>query len=298
MKRNIYIRLLTVLFALIGAFESYAQQDLMVSQQIFSRMNINPAGTGNMESFDAFLLGRLQWAGVDNSPKTALLNFAYYNEKLRSSFGLTANYDDQGIGNNTTNAQVVYAYHLDLNERYILSMGLSGGFNISCFDPYVNILRDEEPDFSTYVTDKTIEVSPDFNFGLELTTRNWMIGVSATHLLKSEPTTFMRGRHIYAYARCLVPLGESLDLAPMVSYIHQNQVNEGEIGAMLFIKKMFWGGATWKPDLGDFGALSLLAVDLGVEFRNFRVGYAYTFNVGKYNNLPSNTHELLLSAHF
>lgn len=298
MKRNIYIKLLTILLALISGFNTYAQQDLMVSQQIFSRMNINPAGTGNIERFDAFLLGRLQWAGVDNTPRTGLLNFAYYNEPLRSSIGLTANYDNQGIGNSQTNVQAVYAYHLDLNEKYILSMGLSAGINIGSFDPYANTIRDEEPDFSSYVKDKTTETKPDFNIGFELTSKSWMIGVSATHLLKSEPTTFMRGRHIYAYARCLVPLGEVLDLAPMVSYIHQNQVNEGEIGAMLFIKKMFWGGATWKPDFGNFGDMSLLAIDLGVEVKNFRVGYAYTFNVGEYNNLPSNTHELLLSVHF
>ena len=76
MKRNIYIKLLTILLALISGFNTYAQQDLMVSQQIFSRMNINPAGTGNIERFDAFLLGRLQWAGVDNTPRTGLLNFA------------------------------------------------------------------------------------------------------------------------------------------------------------------------------------------------------------------------------
>ena len=109
MKRNIYIRLLTVLFALAYGISSYAQQDLMVSQQIFSRMNINPAGTGNIERFDAFLLGRLQWAGVDNTPRTGLLNFVYYNEPLRSSIGLTANYDNQGIGNSQTNVQAVYA---------------------------------------------------------------------------------------------------------------------------------------------------------------------------------------------
>ncbi len=298
MKRNIYIKLLTVLFALISGANAYAQQDLMVSQQIFSRMNINPAGTGNMEHVDAFLLGRMQWAGVENSPRTALLNVAYYNEPLRSSIGLTTNYDNQGIGNSMTNVQAVYAYHLDLNENYILSMGLSAGINVGSYDPYVNTMRDEEPDFSSYVKDKTNEISPDFNFGLELTSKRWMIGVSATHLLKSEPTTFMRGRHIYAYARCLFPLGDALDLAPMVSYIHQNQVNEGELGAMLFINKMFWGGATWKPDLGKFADLSLLAIDLGIDIKNFRVGYAYTFNVGKYNNLPSNTHELMLSAHF
>ena len=53
MKMNIYIRLLTILLALISGAKVYAQQDLMVSQQIFSRMNINPAGTGNIPPVQA-----------------------------------------------------------------------------------------------------------------------------------------------------------------------------------------------------------------------------------------------------
>ena len=38
-----------------------AQQDLHFTQQIFSRMNVNPAATGNTADVDIFLLGRLQW---------------------------------------------------------------------------------------------------------------------------------------------------------------------------------------------------------------------------------------------
>ncbi|MCQ2199364.1 MAG: PorP/SprF family type IX secretion system membrane protein [Paludibacteraceae bacterium] len=291
-------KIVCALFSILCSMNIFAQQDLMVSQQIFSRININPAGSGNQEGVDAFLLGRLQWAGVDNAPVTALMNVSYYNESLRSSFGLTTNYDNIGIGNSMTNVQAVYSYHVDLNEKMILSMGLSAGINVGVFDPGQNIIRDDEPDMTTYVEDKTSEVSPDMNFGLELTTKRFTFGLSSAHLLKTEPTTFKKGRHFYAYGRCLIPLSEMFDLAPMVSYIHQNKSNEMEIGAMLFISKKFWGGVTWKPDMNYFGDMSLMNVALGIDLGKFRAGYAYTFNVGEYNNLPSNTHELLLSVHF
>ena len=73
MENNIKKALIASAASLSALFCS-AQQDLMVSQQIFSRINVNPAGTGNNKGCDAFLLGRIQWAGVDNSPKTGLLN--------------------------------------------------------------------------------------------------------------------------------------------------------------------------------------------------------------------------------
>ena len=51
-----------------------AQQELLLSQQYFSRINKNPAGIGNVEDVDLFLLGHYQYAGVEDAPKTLLFN--------------------------------------------------------------------------------------------------------------------------------------------------------------------------------------------------------------------------------
>lgn len=283
-----------------SVFSGLAQQDLMVSQQLFSRINVNPAGTGNNDKFDLFLLGRMQWAGVENSPKTGLLNFTGYSESLKSSLGLTVNYDKIGVGHSATNAQLVYAYHVDLTDKYILSMGLSGGANWGYFNPAVNIIRDESElsNMETYTNEKDTEISPDVNFGLELTTMNWMVGASCTHLLKSKSTTYMPGRHYYAYARGFFPLCETFDVAPALIYMHKHKTNVLEANVMAFYNRFVWGGATWKPDLSDPFDMSMLSLTLGFEWHNYRFGYTYDLNLGKCNNLPSNTHELLLSVQF
>lgn len=283
-----------------STFSGLAQQDLMVSQQMFSRINVNPAGTGNNDKFDVFLLGRIQWAGVENSPKTGLLNFTGYSEKLKSSLGLSVNYDKIGVGHNSTNAQAVYAYHVDLNDKYILSMGLSGGANFGTYDPSVNILRDqsESSNMETYTQEKDTEISPDANFGLELTSMHWMVGASCTHLFNNESTTYKPGRHYYGYVRGFFPLGETFDVAPALVYMHKHKTNVLEANVMAFYKRFVWGGATWKPDLSDPLDMSMLSVTLGIEWTNFRFGYTYDLNLGKTNNLPSNTHELLLSVQF
>ncbi|MBE6328202.1 MAG: type IX secretion system membrane protein PorP/SprF [Bacteroidales bacterium] len=299
MKFNIKRAVIATATSLSALFCS-AQQDLMVSQQVFSRINVNPAGTGNNKGFDAFLLGRIQWAGVDNSPMTGVLNFTGYSENVKSSFGLTVNYDNIGVGNSQTNAQAVYAYHIDLNPKYILSLGISAGFNVGSFDPLKNTLKDEsEVGKSTYVADKTTEISPDFNAGAEISNEHWLAGFSCTHMLNDTSTTFRKGRHFYIYGRGFFNITPSFDLAPLFSYMHKHNTNTTEIGCQAFFKKMIWGGVAWKPDLNRFTEMSMLSITAGFEWANrFRFGYSYDMNLGKYNNLPSNTHELMLSAHF
>ncbi len=298
MKLNIKKYILAAASVLSATICS-AQQDLMVSQQVFSRINVNPAGTGNNKGFDAFLLGRMQWAGVDNAPWTGLFNFTGYSEKLRSSFGVTANYDNIGVGNSQTNAQAVYSFHIDLTPEYILSLGVSAGMNIGYFDPLANTLRDEsELNSNTFVSEKETEVKPDFNIGAEISNKHWMAGISCTHITNDSTTTFQKGRHYYAYARGFFGLGSDIDLAPLASYMHMHKTNTLEVGCQAFFRKMIWAGATWKPDINRPLDMSMMSATAGFEWDRFRLGYCYDFNIGRYNNLPSNTHEILLSVHF
>ncbi len=302
MKNKIVFKLIAVLCgALLCLNTAQAQQDLLLSQQLFSRINVNPAGTGNNEKFDLFVLGRFQWMGVDNGPKVGLMNFTAYSERFKSSAGITLFHDHLGIGHSTTNVQAVYSYHLDITEKYILSLGLSGGVNFGYFNPQDNILRDEteytDPD--TYVQEKTTEVKPDLNFGFEFTSKHWMVGASCTHLLNDSSTTFKAGRHFYVYGRGFIPVSEHFDVAPALAFMHKKKVNALEINAMAFYNRFIWGGVTWKPDLSNPTEMSMMAFTLGIEWNELiRVGYTYNLNLGKYNNLPSNTHEILLSVQF
>lgn len=302
MVRNRFIRLIAAVgFLVFGVVSVHAQQDLLLSQQLFSRINVNPAGTGNNEKFDLFVLGRFQWAGFEDAPKTGLVNFSGYSEKLKSSVGLTLFHDHLGIGHSTTNAQVVYSYHLDLSEKYILSLGLSGGANFGYFNPQDHIMRDESEysDADTYVQDKTTEVTPDMNFGAEFTSKHWMVGFSCTHLLYKNSTTFRSGRHFYYYGRGFIPLSSVFDIAPALTFMHKSKTNVMEVNAMLFYNRFIWGGVTWKPDLHNPTEFSMMSVTAGFEWRQrYRFGYSYDFNLGKYNYLPSNTHEIMLSMQF
>ena len=92
----------------------FAQGDFRLSEQMFSRINQNPSAVGNNDKIQIFTATRLQYVGMglEQSPTSALLNAHYYNESLKSGFGLSVTYDELGLQNQTINAKVCYAYNL------------------------------------------------------------------------------------------------------------------------------------------------------------------------------------------
>ena len=294
MKIKLFI---AIAIAALSSVVGFAQQDLMLSHEIISRINKNPAGTGNSEDIDIFLHGRMQWIGVENAPKSGLLNVTDYIENINSGIGLSLAYDKFGVGHSNTDAKLVYSYHIDVNDNFIVAFGVSGGVYVSYFNPYDNTVEDEQKYFkASFMEEKETKVSPDFNVGVELSQRAWTLGASITHLINNEAESATQGRHFYAYITSLLPLNPIWAVGPTASYMHRNQTDVLEIGSMAFYNRLLWGGITWRPDLNNRLDPSVLALTLGCEWKKFRVGYSYDLGLGSKNQLPPNTHELTLSV--
>ena len=297
---------ITVSFILfILSLGAYAQHDILLTQQWFSRINRNPASTGNSDYYDLFLLTRRQWVGVENMPQSNLMNVHSYFDKIRSGLGLSLSYDNPGgIANSVVNAKIPYAYHVNLKENLLLSLGVSGGVLYKGFDPGRHVLlhEDEKNHPDTFGNERIDQFNPDFDFGLELSMPKLLFGASITHLgvTHSQLTTFNSAMHYYAYARGNFVLGDNFDIAPSVVYLNTGKVNLTTFGANLFFKKMAWIGIDYRPpsprkeDLQRWD-YSMLTAIIGVEWNFFRIGYAYDLSLSKLGDLSHSTHELMLS---
>jgi type IX secretion system PorP/SprF family membrane protein len=272
----------------------FAQRDIMLSQQFFSRLNINPSATGNTDDVDIFLLGRWQWIGLENSPKSGVLNLTNYMESIRSGIGMTVSYDDLGVANRTLNVKAAYAYHLNLNESLLLSMGLSAGILYHYFDPAQHIwMNPEEMNNETLnYGEKLSEVHPDMDFGVELAMPKLMFGVSVSHLLSNEEnvTTSLPGRQFNWYIRALFNLSEKFDLAPAFMYSNCKYMNCYEFNIAAFYKKLYWLGAGYRINANTFNAM------IGAQWRMFRIGYSYDLSCGKLADFKRSTHEIMVSV--
>lgn len=291
-------KLVIFVAALMSFAVANAQRDLMLSQQFFSRLNANPAATGNSDDIDFFLLGRWQWIGVEDSPKSGVLNISDYFEGFRSGVGLTVSYDDIGISNRTTIAKAAYAYHINVNESMLLSMGLSAGVLYHYWNPENHRLQNPaEFGQETFPAEVTTALEPDMDFGLELATPRLLFGASVDHLLNNDDdvSTSKPGRQFYWYARALFPLTEAIDFAPAIVYMHRNTVDRAELNLFCFFEKTIWGGVTYRPDINAEFSSNMLTFTLGLEYKRYRFGYSFEWGLGEISELSSNSSEFLIS---
>ena len=65
----------------------YGQTDIQLSQQLFSRVNYNPAATGASNYINAFLMAREQCVGFKDAPSSPVFNVHNYFNSIRSGMG-------------------------------------------------------------------------------------------------------------------------------------------------------------------------------------------------------------------
>lgn len=288
----------------------FAQGDFKLSEQMFSRINQNPAAIGNNEKIQIFTAGRMQYVGMglEQTPTSALLNGHYFNEKLKSGFGLSLSYDELGLYNQTINAKICYAYNIDLFDGGLLSLGLSAGVVNKMFDPSRHVWRDEGDPLDKG-NDITSTTAFDLDFGFEFSWKYLLVGASITHIpsIASDVRTTVAPSHINAYVRGNLALPEKFNLIPAFTYTNIGACNvgkliSGENSNILSIGQehimdlslttvydgKYWLGVGYRIN----SAVSIMA---GFEWHWLRIGYCYDLSVGPVWNLTSSTHEVMLS---
>lgn len=282
LKRN----MLFVLLSIVGSV-AYGQSDIFLTQQWFSRINMNPAATGNSNNVNVFLLNRQQWVGFDDAPRTTVLNAHSYFNTIQSGLGMSLMFDKLGISHQTVDAMLSYAYHIDLTDEILLSMGLSGGVYNSNWDPNKHTFS--EPPDGGILNEKSSRTIPDFNSGMEISAYGITLGASITHLLNSSPDNGEKGRELYAYVRYRRSIDRNIDLVPGIMYRNDNSSHFFDFNVTGYYQKKYWAGLSFRPN-------HALAVMMGMEYGMFRVGYAYDRSIGVTSSLAVNTHEIMLSV--
>ncbi|MBQ1176383.1 MAG: PorP/SprF family type IX secretion system membrane protein [Paludibacteraceae bacterium] len=302
------LSLLAVLLFVCTAL--FAQGDFKLSEQMFSRINQNPSAIGNNEKIQIFTAGRMQYVGMglEQTPTSALLNAHYYNEKLKSGFGLSFTYDELGLYNQTINAKLCYAYNVDLFEGGLLSLGLSAGVVNKMFDPSRHVWRDtgDPLDGGEEITNTT---AFDLDFGLEFSWKYLLVGASITHLpgITQDVRTTAAPTHINAYVRGNIYLPEKFNLIPAAAYTNIGACNTGklisgdnaqvvslgqehlvDVSLTALYDGKYWLGVGYRLNT----AVSFMA---GFEWHWLRIGYCYDLSVGPVWDLTSSTHEVMLS---
>ncbi len=281
--------ILLVIFIVLAETRLSAQNDVLLTQQWLSRINQNPAATGNSDNIDIFVLARQQWTGFDDAPSTQVLNIHNYFQRIHSGLGLTATHDETGLGNRMINAKLAYAYHVNLGQKWLLSLGLSAGIIQNTFDPSKHFYIDtSDPQLVTL--EKKSQLDPDFDFGIELSSQRFLFGASVTHIarLPNDATTLKLSQQYFGYVSYKQPIGQSFDLIAGVRGTNFDEAYFVDFSLTGLLFKKYWIGAMFRPD-------NAVAGMIGMQIGFVRLGYSYDYSIGSTASLAKNSHEIMLS---
>jgi type IX secretion system PorP/SprF family membrane protein len=291
------LRVLSILFCLLASGVAQAQQIPVYSHYTLNYLQINPAVAGSKQCLDMKLGYRRQWMGIEDGPRTGFGNIHGNFGKKKGNFhgiGATVYGDDVGpLGQ--TGLNVVYAYHMKINQRYTLSAGIGVGVMQYRFDigrvtlPEVQLIND--PAFAN--RDAAQFIFPNVQFGLWLYRDDRFYGFAIHNLAGNNIDilgldTRLR-RHYSLAAGRAIKMDGGFTFKPSGHLMFAGGVPASlDLTATFDYKNMIDLGFGFRS---QSGLVALLRVDL---FKYVTLGYAYDMALSRIRFDGRHTHEVVL----
>lgn len=294
-------RILTLIIIGLAATQAGAQQEMLMSQYMFSGLFINPAYSGTHPYAEATGLYRTQWTGFDGAPSTQTFGVEGPIANEIMGLGLTFIHDRLG-DTRQTEVFANWSYHLflDSDGKNRLSFGLRAGFaDYTAKLSETFVFEEGDP---VFMEDVGHEFVPKFGAGIYFYSRRWYAGFSIPTLYAADDGVRFNINdvgdryfepHSYLTAGYVFDVNANLQVKPsfLVRYVSDAPV-QADINCNLLIKNTFWIGASYRT--GD-AIVGILEYNIG---NDLRAGYAYDFATTAIGDYSSGSHEFMLSYKF
>lgn len=301
-----------------------AQQRPQYTQYVFNNFLLNPALSGIENYADVKMGYRKQWAGITNAPKTSFItaNWNLGSDYLwRNALSLPENGDDPMSKNYMQNytaspahhgmgvtavldktgpisrldANVTYAYHLQLANTLNLSVGAAVGLTNIALDVNALLLENaSDPALSNTIVN---QVKPDLGLGLWLYGARFFAGVAAQQIIPqklsftSDPA-YNSGKevaHYFITAGYKLFIDDEIAAIPsvMVKSVRPTPVSVDMNLKVSFRDRLWVGGSYRRND--SYSAL------VGFNMSKLiNLTYSYDFTTSDLNKVSNGTHEIVL----
>ncbi|MCE3226831.1 MAG: hypothetical protein K0S32_1382 [Bacteroidetes bacterium] len=288
------MRKLIIVFCLgLAGVSSFAQQDALYSMYTQDKMLVNPAFAGSSNWAVGTIKYRSSLTGLGDKFSTQTVNFHAPIQAKHLGFGFKLVNDKRAILNNF-NFGIVASYHLNFFGGK-LSAGLEGGiFNRRInYDKLVLSARNDQA-IPLQATSSTV---PDFSFGFHYQKRQFYVGYSLYHLLKSKfDKKEIDNPLSHLYKNNYILIGNVFDVS-----------KEWSVEPSLLLK--WQPQSTTQLDI-NFTACYKDKISGGIQFRtknaflvmvkyniteNFKIAYSYDYPLTKFSQISNGAHEIVVS---
>lgn len=290
-------RIITYLFitALLCGGRLFSQQMPLLTNYLFNSYAYNPAIAGTKPYAVANMTYRNQWVGFDGAPKTYMASlYGPFRKNKKVALGGMILTDATGLLQRTA-GYFTYAYHVMLNDKWKLGMGVSAGlmqYRIRLYD--VKAYDKDDEMLTGNVLSKTVF---DCNAGLYLYRSNFFLGLSGYQAANNKIAfTDSHSRlepHLYLMTGYTYKVNKKFSLQPsaLIKYNAPTPV-QPEISLRGIYKKQLWLGVSYRMN----DAYSFMFGAVCKERISF--AYAYDLPFSGIRKYTSGSHEIMLTYSF
>lgn len=277
----------------------FGQQTEQYTQYMFNQFGVNPAFAGIKECIDIRLGYRTQWVGFEGAPRTSLVNAngrilqRKTNYKYKHGVGVNALSDATGPTSRTF-FNLAYAYHMPMNRKFNLSMGIAAGFLQYRFDESRITLVTQDDDAISGSRSKFL--LPDINAGLLLYHESFYAGLTLKQVWRNKlKSVFPDSRLTHHYS---LNIGKKFIGENDISYVPSIMIKFTRLSVpaldlnfMVDFKQNLAVGLSYRNTDAIAGLIKFNFL------QRFSLGYSFDFTTSKIRLGSSNTHEIMLGIY-
>ena len=298
-------------------------QDQQYTQFYANPMYLSPAFAGTSIQSRVAMSYRNQWPAIPKAFVSYNFAFDHFVSEVNSGVALTVQHDQAGTGGMSyTSAALHYAYEINITRKISIRPALSFGFGSSFLDidklTFIDQLAREDDGASTLDPDRSRFVQkpvnyPDFGAGLLVFSEAFWFGASVQHL--NEPVHSLTGgdtqlpRKLGMHGGVRFKLSDVSAfksrqfLVPAFNYQMQGLFDQLDLGFYyeydpVVIGLWYRGIPLLKNNDYNYVNHDAIAVLVGYEINNMKIGYSYDLTVSKFSPNSGGAHELTLTMEF
>jgi type IX secretion system PorP/SprF family membrane protein len=295
---------------------SLSAQDPQLSQNLANPLLNSPAFAGLQDQNKIYLTHRNQWPNQSANYQYSAAALEVSLGKINSGLGLLFSSDKQFSSLQTNSFGLQYAYHANLNENTLLSMGIQGSGVFRSLDYSHLTYGDQLGQFLVNGTlGNTIDPTAtqfvnrvsymDISAGLVLNHSNYWLGASVHHLNRPNQSLIRSSDDLIAPKYALMagislPISEGKSLKPALYVKNQGTFSQLDLGTYLQVDPLVIGlwyrGLPLNKGTSESSASreSLIGL-IGYQNNRYSFGYSYDFTVSGLGSGSGGAHELSFS---
>lgn len=281
-------KLIKIAVCLVLALPVEAQHSGLTSNYLFNLFVVNPAYAGQRGALDVTAFYRKQWVGLSGSPER--YGVMGHMEVKPKNLGVGLQIENEKIALFTdTRISAAISYKIKFDGLNSLSIGLSPGFRRVVTD-HNRLVTTQSGDatFADYLQPKNSYVN---GAGLFFSNQKYYLSVSSPDLMQlATPDKLVEYNIVTGY---VFKISDNFSLKPftLIRGI-KNSPLQFDASLTAYFNQMFGVGLSYR------NKESLILFSELLIKKQFKIGYAYDYNIGQLRKFNSGTHEIMFNFFF